>query len=128
MTTVWLSVNDWGEIITVEEVSVLDDIIELSRPMLWQKNTSSIGGSTEMRSSWEQQVNCAVSLLTCVQPRDGDGCRSYQRLFILQCYDITAVNSNKFNIQAPPSAVASPIVKIVPLQSVDHSEGGSKWE
>lgn len=57
-----------------------------------------------MKNTWKHKVNWAVSLLTCVLARDGDGPRSYERVLILQCYDITADNNYKFDIQAPPSA------------------------
>lgn len=102
-----LPVNAGGVTVPVEEVSILDDITEWSRPLRWQIKYYISSPSAEMKNSWAHRVNRAVSPLTCVLPRrDGDGRRSHERVFILQCYDITADNSNKFNTQAPPSRLA----------------------
>lgn len=85
------SSNSGGEMIIVEEVSNADDITEWSSKKIWTVHQ-------QLSKWWRAQgaLGKLCSILTDLYLSHLDAQRSYERVFILQCYDITADNSNKF--------------------------------
>lgn len=59
--------------------------------------------------------------LTCIFPRDGYDCRSYEHTIMLQCCRITADGGSKPKNEAPPMALALPLapVNIAPPPAYD---------
>lgn len=72
-------------------------------------------GRKRQRSAPEDRL---ASALTCVFPRDGHGCRSYELIFMLQCCHVTAGGCNKLGelSSAHHSRAAAAVVKIIPLR------------
>lgn len=86
------SSNSGGEMIIVKEVrSNVDDMTEWSSKKIWTVHQ-------QLSKWWRAQgaLGKLCSILTDLYLSHLDGQRSYERVFILQCYDITADNSNKF--------------------------------
>lgn len=121
------SSNSGGEIITVGEVSILDDITEWSRLLLWQREKYYISSSAEVKSSEEHRE---ISILTdlCLSQRWRWVAVIWVRLHIaVLWYHCRQRWQVQYSSSTQRLSAVAKIVKIVPPWPADDRESGSKW-